>query len=139
MRSAGVVEAEIPADRGAGLGDRVVSSEVDLLVLDRSPEPLDEDVEAPGTLAVHASGFRLLERSSLTLRRSGPSLQALASSVRGINRQLANRSAWISIGAFLWLVRQMIDGFAGPLKRSPTICRSSASPRCRHQWPISCA
>src|SRR5215211_3422489 len=56
MRSAGVVEAEIPADRGAGLGDRVVSSEVDLLVLDRSPEPLDEDVVAPGTLAVHADG-----------------------------------------------------------------------------------
>src|SRR3954452_25529624 len=56
VRSAGIVEAEIPADRGAGLGDRVVSSEVDLLVLDRSPEPLDEDVVAPGTLAVHADG-----------------------------------------------------------------------------------
>src|SRR3954447_18362949 len=56
MRSAGLVEAEIPADRGAGVGDRVVSSEVDLLVLDRSPEPLDEDVVAPGTLAVHADG-----------------------------------------------------------------------------------
>src|SRR4249919_541141 len=54
MRSAAVVEAEILADRGAGLGDRVVSSQVDLLVLDRSPEPLDEDVVAPGTLAVHA-------------------------------------------------------------------------------------
>src|SRR5215218_9721138 len=56
MRSAGVVKAEISADRGAGLGDRVVSSEVDLLVLDRSPEPLNEDVVAPGTLAVHADG-----------------------------------------------------------------------------------
>src|SRR4051794_32213040 len=56
MRSAGVVEAEIPADRGASLGDRVVSSEVALLVLDRSPEPLDEDVVAPGTFAVHADG-----------------------------------------------------------------------------------
>src|SRR3954467_1040593 len=56
MRSAGGVEAEMPADRGAGLGDRVASSEVDLLVLDRSPEPLDEDVVAPGTLAVHADG-----------------------------------------------------------------------------------
>src|SRR3954453_18777890 len=53
MRSAAVVEAEIPADRGAGLGDRVVSSQVDLFVLDRSPEALDDDVVAPGTLAVH--------------------------------------------------------------------------------------
>src|SRR3954466_1482987 len=60
MRSAGVVEAEIPADRGASLGDRVVSSKVDLLVLDRSPEPLDEDVVAPGTLAVHADGDPVL-------------------------------------------------------------------------------
>src|SRR5215213_2919813 len=54
MRSAAVVEAEIPADRGAGLGDRIVSSQVDLFVLDRSPEALDEDVVAPSTLAVHA-------------------------------------------------------------------------------------
>src|SRR3954468_6045496 len=54
MRSACVVEVEIPADRSTGLGDGAVSSEVDLLVLDRSPEPLDEDVVAPSTLAVHA-------------------------------------------------------------------------------------
>src|SRR3954452_24026548 len=60
MRSAGVVEAEMPADRGASLGDRVVSSKVDLLALDRSPEPLDEDVVAPGTLAVHADGDPVL-------------------------------------------------------------------------------
>src|SRR5215210_2168838 len=60
MRSAAVVEAEILADRGAGLGDRIVSSQVDLLVLDRSPEPLDEDVVAPGTLAVHADGDLVL-------------------------------------------------------------------------------
>src|SRR4029434_6893543 len=55
-RSAAVVEAEISADRGAGLGDRVVSSEIALLVLDRSPEPLNETVVAPGTLAIHADG-----------------------------------------------------------------------------------
>src|SRR3954465_11198808 len=56
MRSAGIVEAEIPADRGARLSDRVVSSEVDLLVLDRSPEPLAETVVAPGPFAIHADG-----------------------------------------------------------------------------------
>src|SRR3954453_17574110 len=56
MRSAAVVKTEIPADRGAGLGDRVVSSQVDLLVFDRSPEALDEDVVTPSTLAVHADG-----------------------------------------------------------------------------------
>src|SRR3954463_4313692 len=54
--SPSIVEGQIPADRGPGLADRVVGPEVDLLVLDRSPEPLDEDVVAPGALAVHADG-----------------------------------------------------------------------------------
>ena len=36
--------------------DDKTGSEIDLLVLDRPPEPLDEDVVAPGTLAVHADG-----------------------------------------------------------------------------------
>src|SRR3982751_3954970 len=40
----------------SGVTEAGISSEVDLLVLDRSPEPLDEDVVAPGTLAVHADG-----------------------------------------------------------------------------------
>src|SRR3954462_11093633 len=56
MGPAPIVEGQIPADRGAGLADRVVGSEVDLLVLDRPPEPLDEDVVAPGALAAHAYG-----------------------------------------------------------------------------------
>ena len=49
-----IVEVQIPADRGAGLADAVVGVQIDLLVLDRSPDPLDEDVVAPGALAVHA-------------------------------------------------------------------------------------
>src|SRR4051812_155385 len=56
MGPAPIVEGQVPADRGAGLADRVIGSEVDLLVLDRPPEPLDEDVVAPGALAVHADG-----------------------------------------------------------------------------------
>src|SRR3974390_1176870 len=54
MRSLAVVEIQIPADRGAGLGDAVIGPQIDLLILYRSPEPLDEDVVAPGALAVHA-------------------------------------------------------------------------------------
>src|SRR3712207_4789164 len=56
MQSAAIVEGQVPAHRGASLADRVVGSEVDLLVLDRPPQPLDEDVVAPGALAVHADG-----------------------------------------------------------------------------------
>ena len=51
-----VVEAQISADGGASLGDAGIGAQIDFLVLDRSPEPLDEDVVAPGALAVHADG-----------------------------------------------------------------------------------
>ena len=39
-----VVEVEPGADAGLGLGDRRVSVEVDLLVFEAAPQPLDEDV-----------------------------------------------------------------------------------------------
>src|SRR6187455_2739511 len=54
MRPLAVVETQILADRSAGLRDAGVGSEVDLLVFDRPPEPLDEDVVTPCALAVHA-------------------------------------------------------------------------------------
>src|SRR3954466_7809405 len=54
MRSATVVEVEVAADRGAGLADAVVGAQIDLLVFDAAPQPLDEDVVPPGALAVHA-------------------------------------------------------------------------------------
>ena len=53
MRPPGIVAAEIAADRGAGVGDRIIGVEVNFLVFHRSPEPLDEDVVAPGA-AVYA-------------------------------------------------------------------------------------
>ena len=56
MGPAPVVEGEIPSDRGMCRADGVVGSQVDLLVLDRPPQPLDEDVVAPRALAVHADG-----------------------------------------------------------------------------------
>ena len=51
MRALAVVEIQIPADRGARLGDAVVGPQIDLLVFDRTPEPLDEHVVAPCPLA----------------------------------------------------------------------------------------
>lgn len=38
---------------GAGLGHGFVGVEIDLLISDRAPEPLDEHVVAPCALAVH--------------------------------------------------------------------------------------
>src|SRR3954447_12743702 len=56
MGPAPIVEGEVPADRGAGRADGVVGPQVNLLVLDRPPQALDEDVVAPRALAVHADG-----------------------------------------------------------------------------------
>ena len=53
MRPPSVVEIQLPADRGSGVADGVVGAQVDLLVFDRLPEPLDEDIVPPGALAVH--------------------------------------------------------------------------------------
>src|SRR3954464_8750659 len=58
MGSPPIVKGEVSADRGPGLADRVVGPEIHLLVLDRSPEPLHEDVVAPGALAIHAAPSR---------------------------------------------------------------------------------
>ncbi len=51
-----VVEVDEPANVRPGIARGLVGLEVDLLVFDRSPESLDQDVVAPASLAVHADG-----------------------------------------------------------------------------------
>ena len=53
--SLAIVEGQISTDRRACVTDGVVGPEIDLLVLDRAPEPLNEDVFAPGALPVLSS------------------------------------------------------------------------------------
>ncbi|CAI09262.1 hypothetical protein ebA5509 [Aromatoleum aromaticum EbN1] len=54
VRPAFVVEAQVGAQVGLGLGDAVIGLEVHLFVFHALPQPLDEDVVAPAALAVHA-------------------------------------------------------------------------------------
>jgi len=54
MRSAAIVEVEIAAHRCARLADAVVGSQIDLLVFDAVPQPLDEYVVPPSPFSVHA-------------------------------------------------------------------------------------
>ena len=49
-----VIKAEPGADAGLGLGDAGIGVEVDLLVFEAAPQPLDEDVVHVAALAVHA-------------------------------------------------------------------------------------
>src|SRR5450631_4735971 len=62
MRSSAIVEVEVTPDRCARLGRGVVSSEIHLLVLDATPQPLDEDVVPPGALAVHADSDPIFDQ-----------------------------------------------------------------------------
>src|SRR6187455_2220922 len=54
MRTPCIVEVQVATDRSAGFADIVVGSQIDLLVFDAAPQPLDEHVVAPGALAIHA-------------------------------------------------------------------------------------
>src|SRR6202040_853198 len=51
-----VIEAEPGADAGLRLGDAGIGVEVDLLIFEAPPQPLDEDVVHVAALAVHADG-----------------------------------------------------------------------------------
>lgn len=53
MWASAIVEVQISTDASAGLGHGLVGVEIDLLVFDRPPEPLDEDIIPPCTLAIH--------------------------------------------------------------------------------------
>ena len=50
MRSMLVVEVDVATDEVLSFGPAFVRPQIDLLVLDRSPEALDEDIVAPGVL-----------------------------------------------------------------------------------------
>src|SRR5450432_4259126 len=54
MWAAAIVEIEIPPERGSRFRHAVVGPQIDLLIFDRAPKPLDEDVVPPCAFAVHA-------------------------------------------------------------------------------------
>src|SRR5260370_12349809 len=56
MWATAIVEAEISADRAAGLADAFISSQINLLVFDATPQPLNEHVVPPSPFAIHAVG-----------------------------------------------------------------------------------
>ena len=51
-----IVEIQIAADGSSRDAYAVVGVKVDLLVFDRFPDALDEDIVAPSALAIHADG-----------------------------------------------------------------------------------
>jgi len=53
MWASAIVKGQISANAGTGLGHGFVCVEIEFLVFDRPPEPLDEDIVPPCALAVH--------------------------------------------------------------------------------------
>ena len=56
MLALDVVKVQPGADTGLGFGHGRIGMEVDLLVFEAAPQPLDEDVVHAPALAVHADG-----------------------------------------------------------------------------------
>ena len=54
MRTTAVVEGQIQANPGPGLGHAGIGPQVDLLVFDGPPKALDKDIVPPSALAIHA-------------------------------------------------------------------------------------
>src|SRR5208283_5248370 len=64
MRPLAIVEVQIPAERSTCVANSVVGMQIDLLVLDRSPQPLDKDIVAPRAAAIHADRDRVLQQQA---------------------------------------------------------------------------
>jgi len=54
VRPDGVIKLQVFSDGSSGFADRLVGVEIDLLILDRLPGPLNEHVVASTAFAVHA-------------------------------------------------------------------------------------
>src|SRR5271168_776235 len=64
MRAPAVVEVQIPPERATRLADAIVGPQVDLLVFDRTPQPLDKHIVAPGAATIHADRDPILQQKS---------------------------------------------------------------------------
>ena len=63
MGSFRIIEAiNIASEGGAGFGDIVISTQIDLLIFDCAPKPLDEDIIPPSTLVIHADGDLVFQK-----------------------------------------------------------------------------
>ena len=60
MRAPLIVKSQILAKRNASFGDVVVGAQIDLLVLDATPQALDKNIISRGAFAIHADrDFRI--------------------------------------------------------------------------------
>ena len=68
MWTPAIIKVQVAADRSAGLANAVVGIEINLLVFNAAPQPLDEHVVPPGALAVHADGDPVFDQNASECR-----------------------------------------------------------------------
>ena len=68
MRPAVIVESEIGGKAYPSDGDSVVAEDIDLLIFDAAPQPLDEDVVQGSASAVHRDSDSTIDQDSRELR-----------------------------------------------------------------------
>jgi len=68
MGTPAIIKVQIAADRSAGLANAVVGLEINLLVFNAAPKPLDEHVVPPGALSVHADGDPVFDHNASECR-----------------------------------------------------------------------
>src|SRR6266700_2359838 len=64
MRALAIVELQISSERSAFRADALVGSQVDLLIFDRPPKPLDENVVTPGAEAIHTDRDPIVQQQT---------------------------------------------------------------------------
>src|SRR5271168_4899315 len=72
MRAPAVVEVQIPPERASRLADAIVGPQIDLLVFDRTPQPLDKHIVAPGAATIHADRDPVLQQKPRKGRAGEP-------------------------------------------------------------------
>ena len=68
MWASGIIKLEVTPDLVSGSADRLVSVKVNVLVLERTPQPLDEDVVRPTAAAISNHRLVALEDGNVTFR-----------------------------------------------------------------------
>ena len=112
MRADGVAKAEMAAKTGPVFRHAGMGVQIELLVFDAAPQPLDEDIVAPGSFPVHA-GLDAMAR------------QHAGKFVAGDPGTSPGEAAWDGIEDFGLAISG--DGLLDRLDASP-LCRFSGPP-----------
>jgi len=80
-----IIPSDVLRNVHSGNADAAIGPQIDALVFDRAPDPLDKDIVTPGTATIHG-GWIYHDRSAPNVRRSliSPKRSSIASVTSGL-------------------------------------------------------